>query len=65
MKNKYQMVVITLSDGSVIYFTGKAQVPEDTLLSIDSIRFTVPKDLPEGMSFGIMEEFDEETNDGV
>jgi hypothetical protein len=53
MKNKYQVVVVQLSDGRVGFFTGPVLVnPEDTgKVTISDIKFEEPKDLPEGMSF--------------
>ena len=53
----YQNVIITLSDGTVCTFTGKAFVvnPDMEIRSIKNIEFTNPKPLPEGYAFELME----------
>jgi hypothetical protein len=53
----YQNVIITLSDGTVCMFTGNAFVtnPDAETRRIRNIQFTVPKPLPEGYAFELME----------
>ena len=53
----YQNVIITLSDGMVCVFTGKAFVtnPDKERRRIRNIQFTVPKPLPVGYAFELME----------
>lgn len=55
--DKYQDIIITLSDGSKHVFTGKACCCDvgDTRRIID-IKFTLPKELPEGVVLGGMED---------
>jgi len=47
----YQNVIITLSDGSVHIFTGKAFSRFGEERRITSIKFTEPKPLPPGYEF--------------
>jgi hypothetical protein len=53
----YQNIIITLSDGTICTFTGKAFVPnpEKETRSIKNIQFTIPKPLPVGYAFELME----------
>ena len=53
----YQNVIITLSDGTSCTFTGKAFVvnPAKEKRLIKNILFTVPKPLPDGYAFELME----------
>ena len=47
-----QCVIVELSDGRSLEFSGKAAVfPDDPPLKIVGIRFTTPKELPEGMYY--------------
>jgi hypothetical protein len=57
MAAQYQSVVIIFSDGRKAVFTGSAVVSEkDQPLSIRSIKFTLPRDLPENVSFTFLED---------
>ena len=48
----FQSVVITFSDGRVGVFTGKAMINEEnTSLTISSIKFTPPEELPKDCNF--------------
>lgn len=47
----YQNIILTLSDGSVHVFTGKAFTVEGETRTIKDTKFTVPKPLPEGCAF--------------
>jgi len=57
IKEMYQNVVITLSDGTTHVFTGKACIQnEKDSRRISDIQFTKPKPMPEGYSFGLIPE---------
>ena len=51
LERKYQNVVLTLDDGSVAIFSGKAICFPGETRRIKNIEFTEPKDLPENYSF--------------
>jgi len=46
-----QSVIITLSDGRIVNFTGKAVVDAEPEVRIRDIKFTLPEPLPEGCDF--------------
>jgi hypothetical protein len=49
---KYQTVVITLSDGSVHQFTGKAFTKRGDTRTVVDIKFTDPAKLPTDVKWG-------------
>jgi hypothetical protein len=51
-KEKYQTVVITLSDGSVHQFTGKVATKRGDTRTVTDIRFTDPAKLPNDVNWG-------------
>lgn len=54
--NDIQVVAITLSDGEIITFSGKAKVyPGDTRSIVDTI-FSKPKPLPDGVEWEAIED---------
>lgn len=50
-ENMYQNICIVLSNGKRGMFTGRAICDGTEPLKIDDIRFTLPKELPEGCHF--------------
>jgi len=52
LEGKYQTVVITLSDGSVHQFTGKAFTKRGDTRTITDVKFTAPKKLPNDVIWG-------------
>lgn len=47
-----QCVIVELSDGRTLIFSGKAAVfPDDPPQQIVGIKFTVPAELPDGMHY--------------
>lgn len=54
LDNMFQCVSVTLTDGRVFSFTGKAFCREDDILYIEKIEFTQPEPIPEGCSFEII-----------
>ena len=54
----YQNVIITLSDDITCVFTGKSFVtnPDKEIRFIKNVQFTIPKPLPEGYAFELMED---------
>ncbi len=61
-KEKYQTVIITLSDGRVGSFTGPVLIEAKDDLLVERIQFVEPRSLPEGYVLGII---DEAMNKGV
>ena len=63
-KEQYQTVTITLSNGKKGTFMGKVLITPEELgqgvTVVMPIQFTEPKDLPEDMSFGLLEETKED-----
>lgn len=55
---KIQMVILTLTDGREIRFSGPAEVDEGEEARIAQIRFTRPVEAPEGCSWQIVREGD-------
>jgi hypothetical protein len=51
MSDKYQSVVIRLSDGRAGVFTGRALVDTTDVATITSVKFTLPEELPSNCSF--------------
>ena len=51
----YQRVLITLSDGSVIVYTGAVQVIQPETRTIVNIVFTDPEELPEDTYLELMQ----------
>ena len=55
MTDKYQNIILTLSDGREVIATTKEFMKEGDDLKIMDIKVTPPRELPEGMGF---EEYD-------
>lgn len=55
LDNMFQSVSVTLTDGRIFSFTGKAFCQEDDILYIEKIEFTQPEPIPDGCSFGVIE----------
>jgi hypothetical protein len=54
-KQEIQQVIIKLSDGRTLRFTGKAEVyPDDKKIGIVDIKFSEPIELPDGYSWDIL-----------
>lgn len=59
MKETYQNIWVTLSDGRVGVFSGPTLVEEkdtEVGVTVADLQFSEPKDLPEGYSFASPEE---------
>ena len=56
IKDKYQCVVITLSDGTKASFIGQAIAKEPETRKIVNIQFTRPQKMPPGTTFGSIEQ---------
>jgi hypothetical protein len=56
-ESMYQNALITLSDGSVHIFTGKAfSSGKGEVRRITNVQFTIPKPLPFGYAFELVED---------
>lgn len=55
-KKDYQEVIITLDDGTKLSYTGEANLYPGDTRSVRNIQFTEPRPLPEGCSFGPIQE---------
>lgn len=55
LENTWQSVIITLDDGTVAIFTGKAICKRGDARQIVDIRFTEPKPLPDDCSWGSLQ----------
>lgn len=54
-KQEIQQVIIKLSDGRTLKFTGKAEIyPEDKDIGINDIKFCEPIELPDGYSWDVL-----------
>ena len=58
MRDEYQSVLITLSDGTIGRFTGEVLVRAHEIrnLIVADVKFTEPQELPEGCSFKMLKE---------
>ena len=59
MKETYQNIWVTLSDGRIGIFSGPTLVEEkDTKVgvTVQDLQFSQPKELPEGLSFAPLDE---------
>jgi hypothetical protein len=55
MTEKFQNIILTLSDGREIIATTKEFMKEDEKLKLERIQITAPRELPDGIIF---EEYD-------
>ena len=58
--DKYQTCILTLSDGEIIYFTGKAVLLEGDTRRVTNVKFTTPLQLPKDCTFEQMDKIREE-----
>ena len=58
LENKMQTVILTFDDGTKARYTGPAATAPGDTRAIVRIQFTIPRTMPDGLKFEVLNESD-------